>query len=197
MDPWPVPPGKIDPYQSTTDMREQMHVVLFGSADFIAQGQPVILRELTDNVCMACWSPTEGNSSRSNCPYCQGEGYQFSERFLTMALFPGVAPVYKPGVLGTGQYPEAGYGYTDPNRATVYCEWSVWPNYERYTQPSNESPNKLYQLKVDIDGNVVWNIPGKVPIRSAKWKILSFTPILGDHGRVEYFELGAEKEIAA
>jgi hypothetical protein len=195
MDPWPVQPGSIDPYQSTTDMRVQMHVVLFGSDDFIAQGQPVILRELTNDTCMACWSKLEGNSSRSNCPYCDGEGYVFRERFLTMALFPGVAPVYKPGVLGSGQYPNAAYGYTDPERATGYCEWNVWLNYERYTKPDNEAPNKLYQLKVDINGNTVWEIPNKVPVRAAKWRILSVTPILGDHGRVEYFELGCEKEI--
>lgn len=197
MNPWGVPPGQIDPYLSTTDMRAQMHALIFGAVDVMAQGRPFILRELSDKVCKGCWSKDDGNSKRSNCPYCQGEGYEFTERMVKMILFSGVAPVYKPAILGSGQYPTSGYGYTDPERATVYCEWSIWPNYERYTLPSNQAPNKLFEVKVDSDGNAVWDLKAKMPIRTAKWKILSVTPIFGDGGRLEYFELGAEKEVVA
>jgi len=196
MNPWAVPVGTIDPYQSVTDMRVQMHNVLFGSADVPSQGRPFILRELTDTTCTACWD-TDGGSHRSECPYCDGEGYEFRERMITMALFYGVAPVYKPAVLGTGQYPLAGWGYSDPDRSTVYCEWSIWPNYERYTLPVNSAPDKLFEVKVDSNGQAVWDLVAHQPIRTAKWKILSVTPISGDGGRVEYFEIGCEKEVIA
>ena len=113
-----------------------------------------------------------------------------------MAQFYGVAPVYKPAVLGSGQYPAASWGYSDPNRSTIYCEWSVWPNYERYTLPDNSAPDKLFEVKVDTNGSAVWDIPSRQPVRASKWKILSVTPISGDGGRIEFFECGCEKETA-
>jgi len=194
---WADPQDRISPYVSTSDLREAMHTVIFGSVDFIGQGRPVILRELTDTVCPGCWSKNDGNSRISNCIYCQGEGYQFRERMATMVLFAGIAPVYKAGIFGTGQYPEAGFGYTDPVKATIYCEWNVFPNYERYTLPNNSSPDKLFEVKVDRFGNAVYDATTKQPIRTAKWKILSVTPMFGDHGRVEFIELSCEKEIIA
>ena len=194
--PWAVPAGTIDFYQSSTDMRVEMHNVLFGSPDVPPQGRWFILRELTDTTCTACWSP-DGGTHRANCPYCDGEGYQFRERMIVMALFYGVAPVYKPSVLGTGQYPAAQWGYTDPDRATAYAEWSTWPNYERYTLPDNSAPDKLFEVKTDSNGQAMRDIAKKSPIRVAKWKMLSITPITGDGGRVEYFEIGLDKEVIA
>jgi hypothetical protein len=195
MSTWDYDHSQIDPYLSVTDMRETLHDLIFGSVDTMGQGRPFILRELTDTVCPACWSKDAGNTKRANCVYCSGEGYQFRERLLKMIMFQGVAPIYKPAILGSGQYPNASYGYSDPEKATVYCEYSVWPNYERYTLPSNSAPNKLFGIKVGNAGEVVYNFTTKLPIRTDKWKILSVTPIYGDQGRLEYHELGCEKEV--
>jgi hypothetical protein len=175
------------------DMRQQIHNVIFGSVDVPAQGQPIILREFNDVQCPGCWNKDQGGTNRPNCAYCQGEGYQFTERMITGVLFAGVAPVYKPAILGSGQYPLSDYGDTDPNRYTGYVEWNIYPNYDRYTLPQNLTPNKLYQVKVDSLGRATYGTDGR-PVRAAKWKILSVTPIRGDQGRVEYFELGLIKE---
>lgn len=188
-----APSGGVNVYTTGISMRDEMHNVIFGSQDVPAQGQPVILREFNDITCPGCWDANQGGSRRLNCTYCQGEGYQFTERMVTMALFAGVAPVYKPSILGTGQYPLTDYGNSDPNRYTGYCEWNVYPNYERYTLPQTKTPDKMYQVKVDGSGNVVYGA-NKQPIRSAKWKIFAPIPIFGDQGRVEYFELGLIKE---
>lgn len=185
--------GSLDLLSSVPDMRQHLHIVLFGGLDIPAQGQFVILREFNDVQCPACYDVNQGGSRRLNCAYCLGEGYQFTERIVTMALFAGVAPVYKPAILGSGQYPLADYGDTDPNRYTGYCEYTIYSNYERYTLPQNKTPDKLYQIKVDSTGRPVYDSTGQ-PVRSAKWKILSNTPIRGDQGRVEYFELGLIKE---
>ena len=197
MDVWGVRPGQVNPFISVSDLRTEIHAVIFGSINVPAQGRPVVLRELTDTTCPACWSKDDGNSRRANCTYCQGEGYQFTERLVTMVLFQGVAPIYKPAILGSGKYPEGGYGYTDPERVTIYCEWNIWPNYERYTLPANSAPNKLFEVKIDANGNAVFDPTTRQPIRAAKWKVLSVTPMFGDGGRVEFFELGAEKETVA
>lgn len=176
---------------SAIDLREELHALLFGRVDLIAQGRPFILRQMTDTHCV-CWDNTSGGSKTPNCRYCGGEAYYWTEQEFTMWMAQGVAPVYKPGFLANGQYPQAQLGYTDPNRATAYCEWNVFPNWERYTLPTNPSPDKLYALKVDGDGQKVTPI-----VRVSKWKIMNVVPLHGDFGRVEFFELTLEKEIVA
>lgn len=171
------------------DLREEMHAILFGRADLLAQGRPFILRRMTDTKCV-CWDSTTGGSKTPNCRYCGGEGYYWTETEHTMWLASGVAPVYKPGFLANGQYPQAQLGYTDPNRGTCYCEYTTFPDYERYTLPANPAPDKLYALKVNDSG--ARHYPA---VRTSKWKILNVTPLHGDFGRIEFFELSLEKEI--
>ena len=66
------------------------------------------------------------------------------ERILKMIVFRGVAPVYKPGNLATGQYPQSDFGYVEPDKATVYCEYWVFPDYEKFTNDSMERYDMLY-----------------------------------------------------
>jgi hypothetical protein len=176
---------------SNIDLREELNALLFGRVDVIAQGRPFVLRIMTDTKCV-CFDATSGGSKTPGCRYCGGEAYYWTEQQFTMWMASGVAPVYKPGFLANGQYPQAQIGYTDPNRGTAYCEWNVFPSYERYTLPTNPAPDKLYALKINQDGDQV--LP---PVRTSKWKILNVTPLHGDHGRVEFLELSLEKEIVA
>lgn len=171
------------------DLREEMHAVLFGSLDLTSQGKQVLVRRLSDTPCAVCWDPLSAGSRRPDCPYCDGEGYQFTEDIQTMFIARGAAPIYKPGILATGQPLQSMYGYTDPNKATAYCEYYVFPDYERYTLPQHHSYDRMYELKVDLEGNTIYPV-----IHAAKWKMLSVTPIFGDYGRVEYLELGLEKD---
>jgi hypothetical protein len=91
--------------------------------------------------------PVESNNP--HCRYCDGEGYLWRERIVKMIVFRGVAPVYKPGNLATGQYPQADYGYVSPDKTTAYCEYSVFPDYEKYTNDQKSRYDMLYELKVD------------------------------------------------
>lgn len=81
-------------------------------------------------------------------------------------------------------------GWVDSNRAIAYCEYDVFPDYERYSNSEHPSTDKLYELKVTDTGELC--IP---EIRTRKWKIRSVTPHHGDWGRIEYFELGLEAEV--
>ena len=95
-----------------------------------------------------------------------------------------MAPVYKPGVLATGQFPQAGMGYTDTQRATGYIEVfrddgsQTYPNYERYIIQTAKNYDKLYELKVDPEDELVYGTTGWV--RTGKWKVLSLVPWHGD-----------------
>lgn len=183
--------GRLFGDMANIDLREEMHAILFGRVDLLPQGRPFTLRVMTDTHCV-CWDNTTGGSTTPDCRYCGGEAYYWSEYLFTMWMAQGVAPVYKPGFLANGMYPQAAIGYTDPNRATCYCEYTVFPNYERYTLPANPAPDKLYAMKVNDDGSM--HIPA---VRTSKWKILNVVPLHGDFGRVEFFELSLEKEIVA
>ncbi len=88
-------------------------------------------------------------SNNPHCRYCDGEGYLWRERIVKMIVFRGVAPVYEPGNLATGQYPQADYGYVSPDKTTAYCEYSVFPDYEKYTNDQKSRYDMLYELKVD------------------------------------------------
>jgi hypothetical protein len=142
--------------------------IIHGRVDLVPQGREVIRRKLTDQKCTACWDEKSQGSRRPDCRYCKGEGYMFRESFVKMAFFRGMAPVYKPGVQATGQYPGSDWGYSDPDRATAFCEYTVFPDYERYTLQTNPAFDKLYELKVDSDGQTVRPI-----IRSGKWKVMN------------------------
>lgn len=173
------------------DMRTEMHDLIFGSTDVVAQGRDLILRELTNDKCV-CFDTTAGGSNNPHCRYCDGEGYLWRERIIQAIVFRGVAPVYKPGNLATGQYPQADYGYVSPDKTTVYCEYSVFPDYEKYTNDQKSRYDMLYELKVDFEGNTC--LPH---VRCAKWKMLTVTPIQGDCGTVSYFEIGCDKSAIA
>lgn len=177
------------------DLREELSALLRGRADLVPQGREVLWRRLQDTHCPACWDPVTGGTTRQMCKYCQGEGYLWVETRELVYLTRGVAPVYKPGALATGQYPQANYGYTDPNRATCYLEAvtpdgrQTCPNYERYAIQTHPAFDKVYELKVDVDGATAQPL-----VRAAKWRLLTLVPLHGDHGRVEFFELALEKE---
>lgn len=173
---------------SNIDLRQELHDVLFGRVDLVSQGRPFILRKLTDTVCV-CWDGVSGGP-KGECPYCQGEGYQFYEYLVTMFMVTGAAPVYKPGFLGNGKYPQDLAGYTDPSKATAFCEYTIFPDYERYRITTHQSHDKLYELKVAPSGKL-----HHPQVRTGKWKIFNVTPIHGDYGRVEFFELSLEKEV--
>jgi len=169
------------------DLREEMDALLFGRSDVNSIGKRVILRRITNDKCV-CWDETSGGPNRM-CVYCGGEGYLWRETYETMCVVRGIAPVYKPGVLATGSYPMAQYGYTDQNTGTAFARFDCYINYERYTLPEHLSYDKMYELKVNEDGSLFHPLT-----RTIKWKVLTVVPVHGDFSRIEYFELALEKE---
>ena len=192
----------MDFYQDISpniDLRDELHTVLHGSEELAGQGRTVILRRLSNTTCPGCWDPKQGAAPGRTARTARAKGYQFIETRELMALFRGVAPVYKPGVLATGRYPQNSMGYTDMNRCTAYVEVirddgsQVYPDYERYTIQTAKAYDKLYEVKVDPKVEPIIDSSGRFT-RTAKWKVLSVVPTHGDNGRVEFWELGLEKE---
>lgn len=180
--------GGLWPSPVNIDLRDEMHAILFGGVDIPPQGHNMVLRELTDQFC-SCWNGVETGSIQPKCAYCQGEGYLWRERQIVAYLTYGVAPVYKPAFQASGDYPQTSWGFDDNERAIGFCEYTTFPNYERYTIKTEKKFDKLYDLKVGPSGSLIF--PN---IRTAKWKVLDVLPYRGDNGRIEYFMLSLAKE---
>jgi hypothetical protein len=175
------------PPTSSIDLREELNAILYGRSDMVPQGRSVVVRRLTDEYC-ECYDRLNGGP-RKDCSFCQGEGFKFTETEEIMFLSAGKAPMYQGGFLGTGAFPLTAVGFDDPSKATAFCEYSVFPDYERYLIRNDKGHDKLFELKISDEGTTQYP-----QIRTAKWKIINVTPIHGDFGRVEYFVLALDKE---
>lgn len=175
------------PVLANIDGREEFEKTLYGDVGSPGIGRPFILRRLSDVHC-ACWDALTGGPI-AYCSYCNGEGYQYTEEEDVMFYVDGIAPMYKPGVFGGGQYPLDAWGQTDASKATGYCSWSLFPDYERYTYKTQKRYDKVLMLKVDGDGNEVYP-----QVITGQFKIMNCIPRHGEFGKVEYVELNLEKE---
>ena len=175
------------PEPQSLDLRDEFHNILFGTYDLVGAGRPVLIRFLTDQHCV-CWDGLTG-SPDTNCGYCQGEGYLFREEQHIVYVARDFGNVLGSST-GIGQQNQiAKQGFTDSQKAIAWAEYNVFPDYEKYTRPGQHSIDKLYELKVDDNGKAVFPL-----VRTAKWNMRSVTPMHGDFGRIEYFELGLEKQ---
>jgi len=174
------------PEPQTFDLRDEFHDSLFGTLIEPGIGQAVLLRRLRDQVCV-CWDGITGSADAA-CRYCGGEGYLWEEDLKICYMARNFGGVQNPSNVISNQQNTAKWGISDENRAIAYFEYSVFPNYERYLIPQHPSYDKLYELKVDDNGNLVqpW-------VRTAKWSMKSVTPHRGDRGAIAMFECGLEK----
>jgi hypothetical protein len=177
------------PRSSVFDLRQELSDLLYGDKDNPGIGQSVVIRRLFDRHCV-CWDGLRGSPDPS-CRYCDGEGFTFVETLNTAYLARNFGSVLNPATVISRQESVADYGLTDENRALGFCQYDVFPNYERYLRPDHPAFDKLYELKVDSTGLLIRPV-----IRTVKWKMLSVTPHRGDDGSISLFELGLQKENA-
>ena len=183
----PAGEGLMYPQAQNLDLREEMDKVLFGSFDEPGVGRPVLVRFLQDTPC-ACFEKSTG-SPDPGCAWCQGEGYQWYEGERIAYLARNFGSVQNASNVISQQSQLLNYGYSDGQRALAFLRYDALPHYERYLRPDHPAYDKLYELKVDNFGQVI--LPH---VRVAKWQIRSVTPHQGDFGRIEFFELGLNKE---
>jgi hypothetical protein len=181
--------GRSDPYASNQvfDLRTEFSALLYGDAFNPGIAQPVLIRRLSDKKCI-CFDTLRG-SPDPHCKYCQGEGFLWVETLNNCYVARNFGSVLNPANVISRQNFTAPTGIDDENRALAYFEYSVFPNYERYTIPTHPAFDKLYELKVDAGGNVLQPV-----IRTAKWSIQSLTVHRGDLGAPIYTEIGMQKE---
>jgi len=175
------------PEPKAFDLRDELATILHG--DFTQPGvaQKVLVRRIRDQKCV-CFETSTG-SPDPTCRYCGGEGFLWRETMEDTYVAKNFGSVINPSAVISEQNAVAAVGTLDENRCLAFFEYTAFPNYERYLRPDHPVCDKLYELKVDFEGRLVYPL-----VRTAKWKIKSLTPHRGDNGRVEFFEVGCEKE---
>jgi hypothetical protein len=181
------PSQQYYPNNQVFDLRDQLSALFYGDASNPGIAQKVLVRRLSDKYCV-CWNGKTG-SPDSACRYCQGEGWLWVETLNSCYMAFNFGGVLNPSNVISRSSVVGPAGVTDENRALAYFEASAFPNYERYTIPTNAGIDKLYELKVDPNGRMLQPV-----VRTSKWKIASFTVHKGDDGEVIFCELGLEKE---
>lgn len=181
-----TPADSFYPEMRSFDLREQFEWLLMGNFEEPGIGRPIIYRKFTDTNC-ECWDGLTG-SPDPNCKYCGGEGWLFTEVQDIAYIAKNFGSVLGGATQVQQQSQLSQFGYMDANKAIAYMRWFSIPDYERYLAPTRKIPDKLYELKPSECGALELPI-----IRLDKWNIRSITPHHGDHGRVEYHELGLEK----
>ena len=175
------------PKTGSFDLREEIHGILHGDELGDGVGRSILIRRIKDQTCV-CFDKSKG-STNPGCRYCLGEGYMWTETLNFGYLGRNLGSVLGSSTVISNQNALANFGTSDDGKALAYFEYDVFPNYERYLRPDHPTCDKLFELKVDDNGNLVQPI-----IRVAKWKMRSVTPHQGDRGRIEFFECGLDKE---
>ena len=175
------------PELASFDLREEFEKLLYGSYDGPPIYQTVMVRFIQDEKC-ACFDANSG-SPDALCPWCNGEGFLFDEVLKDCYIARNWGNVLNPSSVIQRQNFLGPYGYTDENRAMAYMDYKAFPRYERYLKPEHPTYDKLYELKVDDNGELSYPL-----VRVAKWNMKSVTAHHGDWGRIEYFEIGLEKQ---
>jgi hypothetical protein len=169
------------------DLRAEMVGMLYGNEFNPGIGEQVLIRRIGMQICI-CWDGLTG-SPLSDCAYCDGEGRLWLETLNTVYMAHNFGTVLNASTVIQQQDTIGMFGLSDQNRAVAYCEYSAFPDYDRYVGDLTESPDRLYELKVDVNGRLITPV-----VRIGKWKILAFTPHRGDYGQISYIELGLSKE---
>ena len=178
--------NNLYPEPRALDLREELYSILYGGYDSSGVGQQVIVRKLTNEYCV-CFNKLTG-SPKDDCKFCQGEGYYFREELKVCYISRNFGSVLGSSSVISQQNQVTKEGEADSQKALAFFEFNAFPDYEKYIKVSEKTCDKIYQLKVDNNGKVVFPY-----IRIAKWEMRSVTPHQGDNSRIEYFEVGLNK----
>jgi hypothetical protein len=137
----------------TFSLRDELHALLFGDMQNPGIGRPVLLRRVSDQRCV-CFDGVTG-SPHPGCRYCAGEGYLYTEVLHTVYLSKNQGSVLGATTGLSQQNAVAQWGMSDDTRALAYCEFNVFPDYERYLIPTTQTTDKLFELKVDDAGSLI------------------------------------------
>lgn len=169
-------------------LREEFHDLLFGDIVSPGIGRPLLIRRI-QNIPCACFTALSGSPDPS-CRYCLGEGYLWTETLHTGYLGKNLGSVLGATTVISNQNALAPWGSADDSKALAYFEYSVFPNYERYLRPDHPTFDKLFELKLSDDGQLL-----RPYVRVAKWKMRVVTPHHGDNGRIEMIEVGLDAAV--
>lgn len=159
------------------DLRAEFEHLIDGYGGFDGIGQVHVLRRLSrEGEFCVCWDAVQGSSS--DCKYCQGESYVWTEAYhrayFTQTFGRGITGVRQQNILEP-------VGYMDEGKALVYMKASAAPR----------AGDAIYRLKLNDEGALYYPIE-----RVEKWKISAVEDKRYDRARLAYYICLCEREEA-
>lgn len=157
------------------DLKDEFDRLIDGHGAFDGIGQVLVLRAMSSDFCV-CWDQIEGSSS--NCKYCKGESYSWSETYhrayFTQSFGRGITGIRQQSVLEPP-------GYMDEGKALVYMKSSASPS----------AGDKIFRVRLNDAGSIYYPIE-----RTEKWKIVSVEDKRYDRAKLAYYICLCEREEA-
>ena len=167
-------------------MREEFVKLLDG--DFVNDGvfRPMILRALDDDNPCVCKSAIRGGRAITNCPYCQDEGYHWTEYAVK------VYGTYGPFLPRRGDAGKADFEtpvFLDESGSVVFWfKWNLLP------PGANDS---LFVLRLNSDGSVYYftdSQGNKHPERLERYLIASCARFYADRSELAFMRVVAKHD---
>ncbi len=162
-------------YDNPADLQEEFDHLIDGFGANEGIGQIHVLRSFSSDFCV-CYDPVAGSSS--DCKYCLGETYQFSEAYhrayFTQTFGRGITGVRQQSVLKPP-------GYIDNGKALIYMKVSASP----------KAGDSIFRLRINDSGSIYYPIE-----RTEKWRITAVEDKRYDRARLAYYICLCEREDA-
>jgi hypothetical protein len=162
-------------YNNPVDLKTEFDQLIDGADAFDGIGQIIVLRSMSSDFCV-CYDEVQGSSS--DCKYCLGESYSWTETYhrayFTQTFGRGITGVRQEHVLEPP-------GYFDEGKALVYMKVSAGP----------VAGDKIHRVRLNDEGSVYYPIE-----RIEKWKITAVEDKRYDRARLAYYICLCEREEA-
>lgn len=155
------------------DLREEFQKLIDGHGAFDGIGTYLVHRKLNTTRC-ECWDSVDGSSS--DCKYCQGESYKWTEEYV-LGYFTQTFGRALAGA--TTMHRLESPGYFDQDKALVYLKHDA----------EVSTGDAIYRIRLNDEGNIYYPIE-----RIEKWRVVNVEDKRYDRARLAYNLCLCERE---
>lgn len=150
------------------DLREEATKMILGSGGFEGIGQNLVLRRMsrTGERC-PCWDEVKGSSS--DCKYCEGEPYQWSEDYVRGHFTQSYGRALSAAFGVHRLEPE---GIFDRDRALIYLTYDA----------DVKTGDTMFRIRTNEDGATYYPVQ-----RIEKWRVVHAEDRREERGRIAFY----------
>lgn len=150
------------------NLRDEFNALIDGAGGSPGLGQFLLIRKMDrDKTKCACYDETHGSSS--DCKYCEGEIYEWTEEYLRGHFTQTFGRSLSAASLLHRLQPQ---GIFDEDKALIYLKYDSDPR----------TGDAVYRIRTDIDGSPYYPIE-----KIEKWRIVNSEDRREEGGAIAFF----------